>query len=131
MFINKKPIENKVKKVVKGWGYEIWMVNNDKYCGKILHFNSEAKFSMHYHMIKDETWYVQKGEFIFRYINGNNAEVIESIMKEGETITIPHGLPHQLETKLGGDIIEISTQHFEEDSIRVWKGNSQIKENNL
>ena len=127
MDIIKHPIKNEVKKVKKGWGHEIWMVNNDKYCGKILHFDSEAKFSMHYHLNKDETWYVQKGEFIFRYINGDTAEVVESILKENDTIRIPPGLPHQLETKMGGDIIEISTQHFEEDSIRVWKGDSQLK----
>ena len=127
MDIIKTPIKNEVKKVVKGWGHEIWMVNNEKYCGKILHFDSKAKFSMHYHLNKDETWFVQKGEFIFRYINGDTAEVVESILKENDTIRIPPGLPHQLETEKGGDIIEISTQHFEEDSIRVWKGDSQLK----
>ena len=29
----------------KGWGYELWIVNNNLYCGKILHFNNGKKCS--------------------------------------------------------------------------------------
>jgi len=112
-------------KVKKGWGYEIWMVNNNKYCGKILHFDGSAKFSMHYHLVKDETWYVNKGEFIFRWIDTTNANQIEEKLTEGQCIHIPIGLPHQLETINGGEIIETSTEHFDEDSYRVAKGDSQ------
>ncbi len=43
------------EKIIKGWGYEIWITNNEKYCGKLLCFEEGKKFSMHYHMIKDET----------------------------------------------------------------------------
>ena len=60
-----QPIKISPKKVDKIWGYEIWMVNNNKYCGKILHFNGNSKFSMHYHLIKDETWYVAIRKFYF------------------------------------------------------------------
>jgi mannose-6-phosphate isomerase-like protein (cupin superfamily) len=109
----------------KGWGYEIWMVNNNKYCGKLLHFDGSAKFSMHYHLQKDETWYVLKGTFIFRWIDTSRADIIEEILTVGESIHIPPGLPHQLETVDGGEIIETSTEHFEEDSYRVMKGDSQ------
>ena len=38
--------------VKKGWGYENIIVNNDEYCGKILHFYKDKKFSMHYHLLK-------------------------------------------------------------------------------
>ena len=33
------------KHVPKGWGYEKWIVNNDKYCGKLLFFNKGKKKS--------------------------------------------------------------------------------------
>ena len=36
-------IESKIVK--KGWGKEIWFVNNDEYCGKILCFDKGKKFS--------------------------------------------------------------------------------------
>ena len=52
--------------VEKGWGREIIFVNNEEYCGKILQFNKGKKFSMHYHILKKETWYVSKGSFILK-----------------------------------------------------------------
>ena len=39
--------------VVKGWGTEEIWATNDKYCGKFLHFNEGATFSMHFHKDKD------------------------------------------------------------------------------
>jgi mannose-6-phosphate isomerase-like protein (cupin superfamily) len=122
-----KPEFIKPKKVIKGWGYEIWMVNNNKYCGKILHFNKGSKFSMHYHMKKDETWYVQKGDFTFRWIDTSTANIEEVKLEENQSIRIPEGLPHQLIANTEGEIIETSSEHFEEDSYRVIKGDSQNK----
>ena len=123
-----RPLINKTKIVEKGWGYELWIINNEKYCGKSLFFNENSKCSMHYHLKKEETWIVHSGSFILRYINGETAEVVEVDLKDNESYTIPVGLPHQLETKTGGEIIEISTEHFENDSYRVWKGDSQTKD---
>jgi len=123
-----KPLINNTKIVEKGWGYELWIINNEKYCGKSLFFNENSKCSMHYHLKKEETWLVHSGSFILRYINGETAEVVEVDLKDNESYTIPVGLPHQLETKTGGEIIEISTEHFENDSYRVWKGDSQTKD---
>lgn len=122
-----KPLFLSSNVVKKGWGEEIWMVNNDKYCGKLLRFNKSSKFSMHFHIIKDETWYILEGVFIFRYIDGKTADIIEKTLIKGDTVRIPSYLPHQLETHEGGTIIEISTQHFDSDSIRVLKGDSQLK----
>lgn len=123
-----RPLINKTKIVEKGWGYELWIINNEKYCGKSLFFNENSKCSMHYHLKKEETWIVKSGTFTLRYINGENAEIQEIVLRDNQTYTIPIGLPHQLETKTGGEIIEISTEHFENDSYRVWKGDSQTKD---
>jgi hypothetical protein len=32
------------------------------------------------------------------------------------------GQPHQLEALEDGEIFEVSTQHFDTDSYRIWKG---------
>ncbi len=109
----------------KGWGHEIIFINNDKYCGKILHFKKDAKFSMHYHLIKKETWYVSSGKFIFKYINTKNADIISDILEQGDVITNEIGEPHQIVCLEEGDIFEVSTQHFDSDSYRVMKGDSQ------
>lgn len=112
-------------RVEKGWGYEVIIVNNDLYCGKILHFKAGAKFSMHFHMKKRETWYVTSGLFVFRWINTANADVVEELLKPGDTITNFVGDPHQILCQEEGDIFEVSTTHFDSDSYRVGKGDSQ------
>jgi mannose-6-phosphate isomerase-like protein (cupin superfamily) len=120
-----KPIVCEGCKVPKGWGEELIIENNDKYCGKLLVFKAGCKFSMHYHMIKDETWYVDKGEFIYRWIDTETAEVHEQHLKVGDIVRQRPGQPHQLEAKTEGTIFEVSTTHSDSDSYRVWKGDSQ------
>ena len=81
---------------------------------------------MHYHLIKDETWYVNQGIFIYRWINTETADVVEQILTEGDIVRQYPGLPHQLEAKTDGVIFEVSTQHFDKDNYRVGKGHSQL-----
>jgi len=53
-----------MKTVDKDWGRELWIVNNDKYCGKILELNKGYRCSIHYHKIKDETFYILEGRVL-------------------------------------------------------------------
>jgi mannose-6-phosphate isomerase-like protein (cupin superfamily) len=111
------------KRVDKKWGYELWIHNDMDYCGKLLIFTKSGnKFSMHYHMIKDETWYVQKGAFQFDWIDTENGERCYTQIQEGDVIEIKKGLPHQL-TALTEEatVFEVSTQHFDEDSYRIYR----------
>ena len=112
-------------KIPKGWGEELIIENNEMYCGKLLIFKKGCKFSMHYHLIKDETWYVDKGEFIYRWIDTDTAETIEQKLKVGDVVRQRVGQPHQLIALTDGTIFEVSTQHFDEDSYRVMKGDTQ------
>ena len=111
------------KRVEKKWGYELWIHNDTDYCGKLLVFNNSGdKFSMHYHMVKDETWYVQEGAFQFDWIDTENGERLYTQIQKGDVIEIKKGLPHQL-TALTDEatIFEVSTQHFDEDSYRIYR----------
>jgi mannose-6-phosphate isomerase-like protein (cupin superfamily) len=111
------------KRVEKKWGYELWIHNDADYCGKLLVFSKSGnKFSMHYHMIKDETWYIQKGAFQFDWIDTENGERCYTQIQEGDVIEIKKGLPHQL-TALTEEatVFEVSTQHFDEDSYRIYR----------
>ena len=116
------PIKTECCKIPKGWGHELIIHNCEKYCGKILVFKPGCKFSMHYHLIKQETWYVNKGEFKFTWIDTEKGITNVQILKLGEVVTIPIGLPHQLEALSEGEIFEISTEHFDSDSYRIYKG---------
>ena len=112
-------------KVPKGWGEELIIENNEMYCGKLLIFKEGCRFSMHYHLIKDETWYVNKGEFIYRWIDTESAETIEQKLKVGDVVRQRVGQPHQLIALTDGEVFEVSTQHFDEDSYRIVKGDTQ------
>jgi mannose-6-phosphate isomerase-like protein (cupin superfamily) len=113
------------ERVPKGWGHEIIIVNNDLYCGKILHFKKGGKFSMHFHLKKKESWYVSSGSFLFRWINTATADIVEEKLVVGDTITNEIGEPHQIICVEEGDIFEVSTHHLDSDSYRVAKGDSQ------
>lgn len=111
--------------VKKGWGHELIWCSNDRYCGKLLRFDTDARFSMHFHADKDETWHVLSGKFIVKWIDTNNASVQERILNAGDTWHNPPLLPHQVICLEEGTIIEVSTPDSVEDNYRVLKGDSQ------
>ena len=121
-----KPLVHEGCSVPKGWGEEIIIENNELYCGKILIFDAGCKFSMHYHMDKDETWWVEYGEFIYRWIDTETAKVNEAKLQDCDVVRQLPGQPHQLEAISNGRIFEVSTHHEDSDSYRVIKGDSQI-----
>ena len=106
----------------KGWGYELWIENDIDYCGKILHFKKGKMCSLHYHMEKLETMYLQSGHLQIMFIDTETAEQYVIDLLPGDSIQIPRGQPHQIAAVEESDLFEFSTQHFEEDSYRVWKG---------
>lgn len=114
--------------VKKGWGYEIIWATNDLYCGKILVFEKAgAKFSMHFHKEKDETWFVNSGKFLLRWVDTETASLQEKVLVEGETWHNPPLMPHQLEAIVPNSMIyEVSTPDSVEDNYRIIPGDSQI-----
>lgn len=111
--------------VEKGWGNELIWATNDKYCGKLLKFNTGAKFSMHFHVEKDETWLVLDGKFTVKAINTKDASIVETELKAGDVWRNVPLLPHQLICHEAGTIIEVSTPDSVEDNYRVAPGDSQ------
>ena len=109
----------------KGWGSELIWVSNDNYCSKMLNFNTGAKFSMHFHAIKEETWYVLSGKFKVKCINTANATSYEQELNVGDTWHNPPLSPHQLICVAQGTILETSTADSVEDNYRVMPGDSQ------
>jgi len=123
-----KPDEVREKHAIKkAWGAELIIHNSDSYCGKLLIFEQGAKFSMHFHHIKKETWYVSEGNFKLKYIDTKDATEHEVELESGTIIEIDRCSPHQLSTETGGIIFEVSTPHYDDDSYRIAKGDSQLK----
>ena len=112
-----------IKWVPKGWGGERWIVNSDLYCGKILYLMKGKKCSWHYHLLKDEVFYVQSGAIEVIYSYGDRAESADKIiLVEGDKFHVPKGLRHQMFALKDTEMFEFSTTHYDSDSIRIEKG---------
>ena len=112
-----------MKYVEKGWGYEKWIINKQEYCGKLLFFERGKRCSWHYHLVKDEVFYLQSGRMIVKYGDGDNPELAnEIILEPGQNFYVYPGLRHQMLALEDSELLEFSTEHFDADSYRVKKG---------
>ena len=125
--MDKTRLEGHVK---KGWGYELIWATNDLYCCKIMVFEKAgSKFSMHFHSKKDETWFVNSGKFLLRWIDTSTATLIQQELTEGQVWHNPPLQPHQLEAlEDNSSITEVSTPDSVEDNYRIIPGDSQHEE---
>ena len=107
----------------KGWGYEMWLHNDEKYCGKLLFFEKGKCCSYHYHKLKSETFYLQSGMMLLQYSFGDSIDdAAEEILMPGDTFEIVPLLRHRMTALKDSELFEFSTQHFEDDSYRIIKG---------
>ncbi len=103
----------KAKQVQKAWGEEIWLVNNEKYCGKRLILKKGKRCSLHYHKEKDETFYIHDG----RVLMEAGGKTI--IMNKGDAIRLKPMTTHRFSGIRDSVIIGVSTHHDDEDSYRT------------
>jgi quercetin dioxygenase-like cupin family protein len=117
--------------VAKGWGHELWIVNHDLYCGKILTVQPGKQSSWHYHKQKDETFFVMEGTLFVRLSDEDDwYEAEEVALNPGDSLYVPPGTRHQFRaadklvtgSRRATRFVEFSTQHFEDDSYRLIKG---------
>ena len=112
-----------MKFVPKGWGFEKWIVNNEEYCGKLLYFVKGKRCSWHYHVLKDEVFYIQSGKILVKYSDSDDvATAQEQILERGDNFHVYRGLRHQMIALEDTELFEFSTQHFDSDSHRITKG---------
>ena len=117
------PKTSSIKIVPKGWGHEKWIVNNEKYCGKLLFIEKNKRCSWHYHKLKDETFYLQSGLISLYY--GYDEDIGNArflVLEPGDKFHVPVGLKHQMVALQDSELFEFSTQHFDSDSIRIHRG---------
>lgn len=112
-----------IKFVSKGWGFEKWIVNCTEYCGKLLYFVKDKRCSWHYHKLKDEVFYVQSGKIQVFYSDNDDLQNADTvILTPGDNFHVYRGLRHQMLALEDTELFEFSTQHFDEDSYRIIKG---------
>lgn len=104
--------------VTKRWGSEEIYINHH-YCMKRITINAFCKTSMHFHIEKHETIYVQQGLLKLSY-RDSEARTHVVVLSPGDAIVIPPGFQHQLEALDERTVlIEASTFDQKEDSVRV------------
>lgn len=85
-----------------------------------------AKFSMHYHAKKDESWFVNAGKFLLSWIDTKDATLYTKELNEGDTWRNIPFLPHQVQCLTdNGSITEVSTADDPNDNYRIIKGDNQ------
>ena len=82
---------------------------------------------MHFHDKKHETWYILSGQISVSWVDALNAQKHSRIISVGEMVDIPRLQTHQVHALEDTRILEVSTQHFEDDSYRVIAGDSQTQ----
>lgn len=116
-------IELRTQIYPKGWGYEKWIINCELYCGKVLHFDKSKRCSFHYHKLKTETFYLQSGLLkVLHSLEDEIEQAQELILRPGDSFHVPIGMRHQMIALEESELFEFSTQHFEDDSYRLMKG---------
>ena len=113
-----------MKTVEKGWGYELWITNNSEYCGKLLFFNKNKKCSWHYHVKKDEVFYIHSGKILLKYLEYEDdiAKAKEIVLEPGDSFHVSRRMRHQMYALEDTELFEFSTHHDDRDSYRVIKG---------
>lgn len=102
-----------VNTVQKLWGHEVWLVNHESYCGKILYFRAGHSGSLHYHKEKHETFYLKSGDVIVDIDDKCHH------LSPGDIIDIPAGTKHRVTALQESEIWEFSTHHDDADTYRI------------
>jgi len=103
--------------VMKPWGMEIWFINTNFYCWKMItcvHHRWSSGGKYHYHKLKDETFFVVRGVLEID-INEIPCKVYPQ-----KTIRVKPYSRHRFRSEGNSCVFyEISTHHSEDDSIRI------------
>lgn len=105
--------------VNKLWGYEQVIVNNDKYCAKLLHIHPGWECSLHYHPVKKETFICVEGQVEVDLEVGGL--IRQQPLRLCQQLTINPGTAHRF--RAANDefavLLEISSTHSDEDVVRL------------
>lgn len=112
------PFNGKI--VEKVWGTEYWIVNNDKYCMKLLKINPGYQCSLHYHKIKDETFIVVSGTVGLEVFERGEDKKYHCLMHGGVYRLYPDTAHRFQACSIDpAMVIEISTTHDDDDVVRI------------
>lgn len=105
------------------WGYELRLVNEPEYCGKLLVLESKESSSLHYHKEKKETFIVLSGDVKLTYYSSDDRGeyAVNIVLHIGSVITLLPLQKHQFRAinNTRARILEVSTHHEDSDTYRI------------
>ena len=107
-----------VRTVPKPWGHETIWAHTDRYVGKILHVKAGEKLSVQYHVKKDETVYLLRGEMKYWVQLPGDTEMRDQRLVAGESFRITPNTIHAIEAVTDIDVLEASTPELD-DVVRI------------
>lgn len=107
--------------VNKLWGTEEWLVNDSEvgYCFKRMTLKPGCQCSLHYHNIKDETFYIVEGELLL------SVDGINHRLQVGDYYRIKPGSLHRFKSANNSPVVflESSSYHDDNDVVRLEESN--------
>ncbi len=85
-----------VEKVEKPWGWELWWGWTDDFAGKTLFLRKGKRFSLQYHVVKEEVIYVHQGRARLETA-ARGEELREIVMEPGQAVHVEPGRLHRIE----------------------------------
>lgn len=109
-----------VHKVVKPWGYELWLSDGTKtpYALKLIYLMAGTKTSLQYHNEKSEHNCLVAGMARLHYQNPATQGLEVTELHEGHVISVLPGALHRIEAVTDVLLIEASSAHLD-DVVRV------------
>ena len=114
-----------ITRVEKPWGYELWWARTDRYVGKLLHVKAGHQLSLQYHVVKDETIHLQRGELVLVVDEGEG--LVERRLAPGDSYHIAPGTRHRMIAVTDCDVLEVSTPEVD-DVVRLEDAYGRVKQ---
>lgn len=106
-----------VRRVEKPWGYELIFAHTERYVGKLLHIEPGEALSLQLHRLKDETFFVTRGEIELQVEEGG--KLVRRPLRVGDSYHVTAGTRHRMVASPAGcELFEVSTPELD-DVVRL------------
>lgn len=105
------------------YGYEITWVSEETYGGKILVFDKITKTDFWFNSKTEKCWFVNSGEFLFKWVDTNTGQLFEKQAGEGVTFISKPLMPCAIECKAVGSVTEVNNGITDDHHVVIKKEN--------
>ena len=104
-------------RIDKPWGYELRWAITDRYLGKIIHVDAGQQLSLQYHVQKDESILVLRGELDL-VLDDDEGELLVHRLGEWMSARVRPGRRHRFRAVSDVDLVEVSSPEID-DVVRL------------